>query len=498
MKYVLNSKQMKDCDLAEISGNINKSLELIDRASSACIKHLHEDGFNLKKTLVACGGGNNGADGFAIAKKLIDDNFDVVVVVPVKDMRFSPEAEILKAGLDVIDSDEFNAQYKIAEFTCIVDAVFGIGLSRDLSGKFLELIEKINASGVPVLSVDIPSGVHSDNGCVLKGAVNALVTVTFACIKTGQLIYPGRKYCGKLYVEDIGIPVLEVDKNEYCVTDLFEYKNLLPKRSPWGNKGTFGKVLVVAGSDEIFGACYLSAMAAYKSGCGMVHILTEKNNMYSLQQMLPEALLHFYDGKNSEDVVNKLKAVINSCDYICAGCGLGTSDVAVDLMDFLLDIDKPMVLDADALNIIAKNNWLYRLKSGNYILTPHIMEMSRLSGLSCDEIKKNIVSVAKEFAEKYNVTLVLKDAVSVVSSRHNNTYINRTGNSGMAKAGSGDVLAGIITGLMAQKMKFYEAACLGVYLHGLSGDVMVKETGEYGLLARNLIDGIEIIRKNGD
>lgn len=498
MKYVLNSKQMKDCDLSVINGDISKSLELIDRASSACVKHLYSDGFDLTKALIVCGRGNNGADGMAIAGKLIADNHEAVVLICDDKKIFSKEASLLAEKIDMITLDEFKRKYRADEFTCIVDAIFGIGLSRDVEGKYLEIIEMINESGVKVLSVDIPSGISSDNGRIMKGAVKAYVTVTFACLKAGQLLYPGKLHCGKLYVEDIGVPLIDAELKNYCVTDIFDDGNYLPKRVQWGNKGTFGKVLIVAGSSEIFGAAYLAAMAAYKSGCGMVHILTERSNVYSLQQMIPEALLHFYDEKNTQEAVDMLEVLLDGCDCICAGSGLGQSNTAIALVKGIIESDKKMVLDADALNIISKEGLLGKINKGNCILTPHVMEMSRLCGLSCDNIKENFISCALKFSNENNVILVLKDAVTVVASKNECTYINRTGNCSMAKAGSGDVLAGIITGLLAQEGKLLNAAQLGVYIHGLIGDRALKNTGEYSLMARNLLDGIEELTGYGD
>lgn len=483
---------MKECDLVAISGDINKSLLLIDKASSACVKHLYEDDFDLRKCLIVCGGGNNGADGFAIAKKLHQDNYSVTVLVPDKNMSFSNEAKLLITDLDteILEFDEFVSCYEISEFTTIVDALFGIGLSRNVDGKFAQIIDMINKSQAKILSVDIPSGISSDNGAVMKAAVNANVTVTFACLKVGQLFYPGRTACGKLCLEDIGIPPIEEKKKQYCTTDVFEKNNLLPMRKPDGNKGTFGKALVIAGSRRIFGAAYLAAMSAYKCGCGMVHILTERHNAHALQLMIPEAILHFYDEDDLEDAVSQAQKLIDICDVICAGPGLDTVDTSVELIKTVVESEKPLVLDADALNIISKMDLLDRISKGNCIITPHVMEMSRLTGVDCNAIKSDPINIAKEFACKFNLVLALKDAVTVVASKDQNTYINRTGNCGMAKAGSGDVLAGIIAGLVAQKQELYKAACLGVYIHGLIGDRKIKETGEYGLMARNLIDGI--------
>lgn len=497
MNYVLNGKQMKECDLKFINGSLSRSLELIDRASSACIKYLYNKDFDLSNCLIVCGAGNNGADGFAIAKKLMDDGYNAVVIAPTNSTSFSKESEniISTFNCKIISYEDFIKKYDICDFTCIVDALFGIGLSREVKGIYENIINDINDSKAKVLSVDIPSGICSDNGTVMGVAVHANVTVTFARIKIGQLLYPGKEYCGELFLEDIGIPVVDEMIPKYAITDVFDDFNALPYRRPDGNKGSFGKVLVLAGSAEIFGAVYLSAMAAYKAGCGMVHILTEKNNMYSLQQMLPEALLHFYDENHPKEALEKLNDLMEICDVFCVGCGMGVNDTSKLMLDVILNSDKPMVLDADALNIISTNNWKNRLNNCNCILTPHIMEMSRLSGMSVHDIKENPVTLAEDFVNDYNSVLVLKDAVTVVSARGMNTYINRSGNCAMAKAGSGDVLAGIITGFLAQSGDLRKSASLGVYVHGLIGDNMRAKTGEYALLARNLLSGIDDLYK---
>ena len=493
MKYVLNGSQMKACDSTVINHDLQKSLELIERASDSCIWHLQDLDFDRKKCLIVCGKGNNGADGFAIAAKLYKLKIDVEVLVADKNSSFSAEADFYfkQLKMPVFDYNEFSEHIDVNSYTLIVDAIFGIGLSRGVEGVYADMIHLINNSDAKVLSVDIPSGISSDNGAIMKAAVNADVTVTFACYKTGQLLYPGKAACGKLYLEDIGIPVIEDEKPSYLVTDLFDDNNLLPYRKPDGHKGTFGKVLVIAGSKDIFGAAYLCAMSAYKAGCGMVHILTERHNAEGLKVLIPEALLHFYDEDNPDDAINQAKELSGICDVICAGPGLSVNACACAMIKYLVSIDKPLVLDADALNIISKEKLIGRINKGNCILTPHIMEMSRLSDISCNDIKKDCVGVALNFAREYNLVLVLKDAVTLVSAPEYNTYINQSGNAAMAKAGSGDVLSGIISGLLAQKCSLYDAACLGVYIHGLIGDKKLYETGAYSLMARNLIDGIE-------
>lgn len=495
MNYVLSGKQMKRCDSSVINGDIEKSLLFIEHAASACIKHLKKQDFNLEKCLVICGKGNNGADGFLIAKKLYESGCLVTILISDRGDNYSQEAGVLLEQVKnhVVLYEDFIENYSVNEYTTIIDAIFGIGLSRDVSCIYAEIINLVNESNIKTLSVDIPSGISSDNGKVMKAAVNADVTVTFACLKIGQLLYPGRIYCGTLIVEDIGIPIIAEEKNDYLVTDLYTNNNLLPYRKPDGHKGTFGKVLVIAGSEEISGAAYLCAMAAYKAGCGMVHVLTERHNELALKVLLPEALLHFYDNNNASEAIKKTKSLIDICDVICIGPGLSMDDCSKSIVEVTIDSDKPMVIDADALNIISKNNLLNKISGGNCVITPHIMEMNRLSGMQCTDIKENAVSFTKSFACLHNLTLVLKDAVTIVASPNRNSYINRSGNCAMAKAGSGDVLAGIISALIAQKCTLHDAACLGVYIHGLIGDIKVMETGQYGLMARNLIEGIEVL-----
>ena len=496
MKYILNAEQMKACDKAVIKNDLKKSLELIDRAGAACVSSLCKEGLDPSKTLIFCGYGNNGADGISIAQKLEKDNA-VRIVFADKNHRLSDEGEYLRRKLKntvITDFHQFIKTENTAQYTLIIDALFGVGLSRNAEGIFADMIDLINTAECEILSVDIPSGISADSGQVMGTAVKASLTVSFAFEKRGQVLYPGKLCCGKLVVADIGIPALEEESERYCVSALFNDKNHLPERSPYGNKGTFGKVLVVAGSYEIFGAAFLSAMAAYKSGCGMVHILTEQNNIQSLQIMLPEAILHAYDHDHADHALELLNGLLEICDVVLAGPGLGMSALSTALVSRILDVKKPVILDADALNIVAKENYFDKISNGNFIFTPHVLEMSRLTGLSVSQIKQTFIGTAEDFAKKYDLVLVLKDAVSIVSAPRERTYINHTGNAAMAKAGSGDVLAGVIAAFAAQKMELFEAAALGVYIHGLAGDMKRKKLGEYSLLARNLIEGIEELR----
>ncbi len=496
MNYILNAAQTKACDAAVIQNNLQKSLALINAAAVSCTDAIAELGFDPSVTLIFCGCGNNGADGAAIAGKL-ETKYDVTVIYADTERALSQEGAYYKEKLKkskILHFSELTEAVNRKKYTLIIDALFGVGLSRNIEGKTTDMVAWINAAGTDILSVDMPTGISADNGQVLGCAVQASATVTFAFRKRGQLLYPGRLYCGKLLTADIGIPALEKESTSYCVAGLFDRENHLPKRAPDGNKGSFGKLLVAAGSREIYGAAYLCAMAAYKSGCGMVHILTEQNNRISLQQMLPEAILHIYDQDDMRQAQELLRGLLPACDVVLAGPGLGVNPVSAALVSEILDTKKPLVLDADALNIIAKEQLQDRLQGRPCILTPHVMEMSRLNGRPVSEIKADLIETANAFAARYQVTLALKDAVSVVASPQENTYINDTGNAAMAKAGSGDVLAGLIAALLAQKTDPYHAAALGVYLHGLAGDNKAASLGAYSLLARNLIEGIEELK----
>jgi len=333
-------------------------------------------------------------------------------------------------------------------------------------------------------------------------AVRADKTITFAFDKVGLHLWPGNQYTGEIVVKEIGITEQSFlgTKPMVAACEDVDLKpiNLRPSHS---NKGTFGRLLVIAGSVNMAGAAILAGKGAYASGCGLVRILTPEENRIIIQTALPEAILSTYSMKDLEEEM--IKAAIAWADAVLIGPGLGTNEVAERILSIVLEeADVPVVLDADALNLIAKNMQLLALPHPEVIITPHMGEMSRLTKKNIKELQKEFLETARDYAEEYQVTCVLKDERTAISIPGNMTYLNLSGNAGMATAGSGDVLAGVIGSLMAQGYHSADAAPLAVYLHGVAGDYMVKETGKAGLMAVDLIEGIRRIlgckeRENG-
>ncbi|NCB92744.1 MAG: NAD(P)H-hydrate dehydratase [Clostridia bacterium] len=495
MKKIVTGLQMKALDQYTISDMGVPSLVLMERAALAAVCEL-EKGFDLSHVLVICGSGNNGADGIAMARILSLRGIKIDIYMAGKMESFTEETRVqwkIAENYGVVHVNNFEPD----EYTTIVDAVFGVGLSRDITGKYVELIERINNSKAPVLSVDIPSGIDAASGQVRGIAVKAAKTVTFAYGKAGLYLYPGAFYAGDVIVKDIGIyEQKESEENEIYALEIKDMERL-PKRTQDGNKGTFGKVLIIAGSHNMSGAAYFSAKACLLGGAGMVMIFTEESNRIILQQQFPEAMLTTY--RKEEDRQAVLTALEGACrwsDVQVAGPGLGKSEISYWIIEHLLKTpsDKPLILDADGINIVSEDvNMLVKGKR-LCILTPHMGEMSRLSGIGIEELKADPITRLKDFREKCpeNITIVMKDArtLTACSGSNKRFYLNLTGNSGMATAGSGDTLTGIIASLLAQGLDQDEAAAMGVWLHGLAGDLAKKKKGERSMMASDILEAI--------
>jgi len=371
-----------------------------------------------------------------------------------------------------------------------VDAIFGIGLSRTVEGKYRDIIDNINATkDSHIVSIDIPSGVSATTGEILGVAVHAEVSITFGYNKVGMVIYPGAGFCGRIIVHNAGFATKEFLTGEVeGFNSIFTYEDedlaLLPSRRSDSNKGTYGKSLIIAGSKSIGGAAVLSGKAAYCCGTGLVKLITHKENKSAILNAVPECLLYTYEDTFDE------REVGTSMDW--AGCtvvgpGLSTDDNARALVKLVLNrTDVKRVLDADALNIIAEDN--LKLKGEyNIIVTPHIMEMSRLTGIKVADIKADSIGVAKTFAKDNRCICVLKDARTIVTDG-DRVFINTSGNDGMSTGGSGDVLTGIISSLIVGGMDMFEAAALGVYIHGKAGDIAAEKLGKRVMMAGNIAE----------
>lgn len=390
-------------------------------------------------------------------------------------------------------------------YDVIIDAIFGIGLTREVEGAYREAILAMNESRARIVSVDMPSGINSDDGSVMGVAVKAELTVTYAYRKLGQVLYPGTQYAGEVVCVPIGIPQEALGEQKNSIVTFGRQDLKLPTRNPAGNKGTFGKVLLIAGSKNMGGACQLAALSAFRIGAGMVRVFTAEQNRESLLRKIPEIIVSTYhddgEARLSDEEEISLQEGLKWADVIAIGPGLSNSEKASYLVDYIMqNNNKPIVWDADALNILAaKQESLQRFEIGRIesnreiVLTPHLGEFARLIKHPVSQLQKDVIGYCKSFAKKYCATLVCKDARTFVVKQYKMTYVNTSGNDGMATAGSGDVLTGIIAGLMAQGMTGFDAAVMGVYIHGLVGDYAKEKTSAYYVMAQDMIDSLRYI-----
>lgn len=498
MEYLLKSIEMKQCDDYTSQYYEVPSVCLMERAALAAYDEISAIITKNDRILVVCGNGNNGGDGIALARMLHLNNYNVQIAFVGNKEKITNLTQLqlnitAKYNINII-SDIHNIDYD--SYTCIIDAIFGIGLSRIIQGHYYDIISAINKSNALVFSLDVPSGVSTDNGNIMGIAINADYTITFAFYKVGLFLFPAADYCGKIILKDIGITKHSlVNTPQIFAYQKHDLSKLLPERLTDSNKGTYGKVTLFAGSKNMAGAAYLCAISAYRTGAGLVRIVTVEENRSILQTLIPEAVLITYDYDNPNEYM--LKKVIETSSVIGCGCGLNTDDNAVKIMDIILKYATvPCVFDADALNLCAQKSYLNNLSDAlknNIIITPHLGEMSRLCKKDISEIKKNLIDTSLEFAHKYFVHCVLKDTRTVISSPDSNICLNTYGTNGMATAGSGDSLCGIICGLLAQKLSVYDAACTGVLLHSLAAEAAKEKYGDFSMTARNITEEISTI-----
>lgn len=534
MEYLLTAKEMQKFDVATIERIGIPALVLMERAAFAVyeeiLKALGMTGFGSKKVLVLAGCGNNGADGLALARMLAEHGQSTLpggVIRSGKDTEDdSFQVEVVVCGDPEKVTDAWKTQYEILkhfpvrtgskqpvdEYDILVDALFGVGLSRDITGEYADLIRWLHERKGFKVAVDMPSGIHSDSGKVMGCAVKADLTVCFAFGKRGLYLYPGCEYAGKVVVKKIGIGEQSFGDTKPGMFRFTEkVTDLLPDRIGDGNKGTFGKVLLAAGNRNMAGAAVLAAGSCYRTGAGMVKVLTRECNRVILQTAVPEALMCIWEptveklAHVEEDVSKSVNPDFYQWpDVLAIGPGLGTDEWAYGILSsFLKDSDLPLVIDADGLNLLSKYGELMELlcmqaRGGRtFILTPHAGELARLCGITIDEVKENPVKIAMGLAQKLNCIIVSKDARTYVCQNKKPVCMNTTGNSGMAVAGSGDVLTGVIAGLLAQGMEPFAAAGVGVYLHGSAGDEAADRLGERGMTAGDLVQAVAEVTKKG-
>jgi hydroxyethylthiazole kinase-like uncharacterized protein yjeF len=507
MLKVATAKEMQEIDRITIEKFGIAGIVLMERAGLSVVSRLNSL-YQDVDAIVLCGGGNNGGDGFVIARELHHQGKDVSVFAagPEKlkgDAKKNYDAA-RKSGLKILPLHRFlpiDAK-RLSPDSVIVDALLGTGLQNDVRKPLSTVIDKINSLRCPVIAVDIPSGVSSDSGQVMGCAVSADHTVTFGLPKRGHLLFPGADYAGQLYVEDIGFPPSLLDSNALRVSLVRKQDaaGLLPGRARYSHKGSYGHVLFVAGSKGKTGAALMAARACLKSGAGLVTIGIPESLIDAFQgRVTEEMILPLADngsGTVSYDAADTIQNFLRKRGNVLAiGPGLSVNDEIAGLVRRLVTRSEvPVVLDADGLNAVAGKTGILKKSRVPLILTPHTGEMARLLSQGSvkgarlrEEIEADRIETAVSFAKKTRTYLVLKGVPTVTASPNGNAVINTSGNPGMATAGTGDVLTGMISGFLAQKMDPFEAAVLGVYVHGLTGDAVAGKKGQYSLIASDII-----------
>lgn len=460
---------------------------LMENAALKVLKHLDTESYD--SYTIICGSGNNGGDGFAVARQLksLGKTIEVFMVGGGSlsaDCRINHD--ILKAmGVpvesiaNVEDLDRFRDAIRSSQV--VVDAIFGTGIKRALSEPYLSVVEIVNENSRYTVAVDIPSGMMGSTGEIMGACIRADKTVTFQLYKRGFLNYSSQRYTGQVIVEPIGVPeeIIELYFQKEFITEREEIKSLIPKREVHSHKGNHGRLLIIAGSRGFTGAAYIAAEAAVKSGAGLVTLACYKKIEKILAAKLVEAMTLAYESK--ED----LESQIIKANAIAVGPGIGNSQNSLEILKLVLEkAEAPVVIDADGLNVLAAHLEILKDKRVPVIITPHVGEMARLTGYSVEYINSNRLQVAKDFAEKYSIIVLLKGYNTVITDGEY-TYINPTGSSVMASGGMGDCLTGIVTSLIAQGIEPLRATQLSAYVHGYAADMLGQEL--YSVTASEVI-----------
>lgn len=493
-----DAKKMKEADREVIADRGIPSLSLMETAAgyvAAVAASLMEE--DRHSAVLFCGPGNNGGDGVAAARLLIGKGYGVRAFLvgdrqKMTDDTAAMEQKLLSAGgsLEDFDPSDASLPHLLDEAGVIVDAIFGVGLSRPLAGDALAAAELINGSGRPVVSADIPSGICADTGSVMGAAVRADRTVTFSMAKPGHFLEPGCVYCGELIVADIGIPEDILAKADCGLYAIRREDLSLPKRNKLSHKGDYGKLLILAGSTPYIGAPSLAARSAVRCGAGLVY-LGVPEDIYKIEavkndEAMPFPLKSNREGQLAEGALPAIYERLADCDVCVIGPGLGRSrDTAAVVAGLMRTAKGPVVADADALWAIAQDLELLRTTEASVVLTPHEGEFARLLGRPVQDR----LADASAFAQNYGCAVVLKGHRTVCVFPDGKGYVIDAGNPGMAKGGSGDVLAGAIGALLCQ-LPARRAVVTACWLHARAGDICSETLGEYAMHAGDIIEAL--------
>ena len=506
---VVTAAEMRQIDQDTIEGVGIPGIVLMETAGSAIVRAIEQHYPTCHRIGIFVGKGNNGGDGLVIARQLAHAGREVHLFLVSPADSFTGEAALnlqiaKRLGLQIeFYGNPGTVPTTLASCELFVDAIFGTGLRDTVRGSIATVIKTLNNFSIPTLSVDLPSGLDANTGHPLGTCVRADRTVTIGLPKRGLLVHPGAEFAGKLEVVDIGFPEQVIDAQDIKVnwTTTAQASQWVPPRPPASHKGTYGRVLVVAGSTGMTGAAALASEAALRAGAGLVTLATPKHLNPILEGLLPEVMtLPLPETDAGSLSVSATSAILEFAEdtksVLAIGPGLSQHPDTVLLVHQLIRENREqalnlrMVVDADGLNALSQVSEIISLLDREAILTPHPGEMSRLTSSSVPSLEADRIRTAQQFASEHNLTLVFKGAPTVTGLANGDVWINSTGNPGMATGGMGDVLTGIIAGLMAQGHSSETAAVLGVYLHGLAGDITAEKLGMPGLIASDVLKAV--------
>lgn len=468
-------------------------LQLMENAGSYCARIIRQtfENTNKRNVLIVCGKGKNGGDGFVIARKLSEYGYNPTVMMtmglPVDEESSEMVSRIRAMGITIVHYDETTDKY-FENAQIIVDCIFGVGFKGEPNEKISGLFTKINESSATVVSIDVPSGLEGDSGKLTSSHIKADMTIAVLVLKPVHVLKPSIESCGKVVVAPIGIPEkCFADVNATLFTmSMDEIKDFFPKRDTESHKGTFGTVLVIGGSYEMPNAVYLASQGAVNSGTGLVKIAFPAVAYSAIAPKTCEQVLIPLEsnkmGRISQNAIKRIEKEMKNCSCVLVGCGMGNDDDTKAVTEFIIkNSEVPVILDADGINCLKDNIDILDSAKAPVVLTPHPKEMSRIAGVSVDDIQENRGAVVKSFTKAHKSVLVLKGASTLVGcTEYNDIYVNNSGNPGMSTGGTGDVLAGIIASFTAQGLDPFKSAMAGVKIHGIVGDNVTEKYSMMG------------------
>ncbi len=501
--FIVTSEQMKEIERNSLhySMSYERLMENAGSAAAAVIRRSCE--VEGQYITIFCGRGNNGGDGFVCARRLNEAGANVAVVL----VDGKPKTEQSKAMFALLEQMDIavveygtDPQYlteRLSETDILIDAIYGTGFHGELDEQHRDICRLMNGVGARLFALDIPSGVNADNGIADPFAIQADTTIVFDSDKPATVLPCAAEHCGEIVLADIGIPA----EAHEGILPKFQLVNSelvfreLQERPRDSHKGSYGKLLIIGGSQRFMGAAALAALAAMRTGAGYVTLASTKEVCRTTLPLLPEVVMlplrQTVEGTLSYESMDELREAMEHATAILLGNGLGSSaDACRIVYEVIRHAKCPVVVDADGINALSRSIEIMRQAQAPIILTPHLMELSRLTTLPVEQLKRESLEAGRSFAGEYQATVVLKGAYTVTAASDGQVYINTTGNAGLAKAGSGDVLAGVIGTLAAQGREPALAAACGVWLHGMAADYAAQEYSQYGLLPRDVIDAL--------